>query len=391
MMQAPSPPGPQTRTRREGIRLALLRLIGRSYPRPGLVTAPRNILLIRPDHLGDMLFLTPALHALREALPGARLTLLAGPGGRDVVRGNPDLDAVEICRFPGFERTPKTGLLTPYRVLFETARALRAGEYDTAVVFRFDHWWGAWLVAAAGIPRRVGYAWPETRPFLTQGAPYRADRHEVEQNAALVAALVPGPDRRMGPTRYAVAPEERAWAADWLVARGVEPARPLIAIHPGAGAPVKQWPVDAWAAVANGLTAAFDAQILLTGSASERPLTQALSKALRQPAWDSAGETTLGQLAALLARCALVLGSDSGPLHLAVAMGAPTVHLYGPVAHAKFGPWGDPTRHVVLATDWVCAPCNRLDWPADVLAQHQCMAAISPERVLAAAKILLTR
>jgi len=116
-----------------------------------------------------------------------------------------------------------------------------------------------------------------------------------------------------------------------------------------------------------------------------------LRAALRQPPLDSAGVTTLSQLAALQARCALVLGSDSGPLHLAVAIEAPTVHLYGPVSVSKFGPWGDPARHVVLATGWDCAPCNRLDWPATVLAQHQCMAAISPEQVLAAAKALLMR
>ena len=195
----------------------------------------------------------------------------------------------------------------------------------------------------------------------------------------------------MGPTRYAVSAEDAAWAVDWLAAHGVAPGRPLIAIHPGAGAAVKQWPLAAWATVADGLNSTFGAQILLTGGASERSLTQALGVALRQPALDSAGATPLGQLAALQARCALVLGSDSGPLHLAVAVGVPTVHLYGPVAHAKFGPWGDPARHVVVATDWACAPCNQLDWPAAVLAQHQCMAAITPERVLAAAGILLTR
>jgi len=391
MMPSRPSSAPPARTRREGVRLALLRLLGRCYPRSQPTSAPRNILLVRPDHVGDMLFLTPALHALRRTLPAARITLLSGPWGRGVVAGNPDLDAVETCHFPGFERQPKKGPLAPYRALFKTARMLAAGDYDTAVIFRFDHWWGAWLAAAAGIPRRIGYDWPETRPFLTQAAPYRGDRHEVEQNAALAAALAPGLDRQMGPTRYVVAAEDAAWAAAWLAAHGRAPGRPLIAIHPGAGAAVKQWPLVAWAAVADGLNSTFGAQILLTGAANERSLTQTLGAALRRPALDSAGATTLGQLAALQAHCALVLGSDSGPLHLAVAVGAPTVHLYGPVAHTKFGPWGDLARHVVLTTDWACAPCNQLDWPAAVLAQHQCMAAILPERVLAAAEILLTR
>ena len=184
---------------RARVRAVALPSIGRLYPRTkSPPSAPRSILLIRPDHLGDMLFLTPALHALRCALPSARITILAGPWSSEVIRDNPDLDAVETCAFPGFERRPKGSALAPYRLLQETARRLRAGAYDTAVVLRFDHWWGAWLAAAAGIPRRIGYDLPETRPFLTQALPYLTGRHEVVQNATLLAALAPGIDAAPG-------------------------------------------------------------------------------------------------------------------------------------------------------------------------------------------------
>jgi lipopolysaccharide heptosyltransferase II len=369
------------------VRSVALRLIGRLYlGAKSSPSAPRSILLIRPDHLGDMLFLTPALHALRSALPEARITLLAGPWGAEVVRNNPDLDAVEICVFPGFERQPKGPPFAPYRLLAATARRLRTGVYDAAVVLRFDHWWGAWLVAAAGIPQRIGYA---MQPFLTQALPYRPDRHEVTQNATLLAALAPGLDAAPGPTRYTVTATDRAWAADWLTAQGVGPVQRLVAVHPGAGAVVKQWPIAAWAEVANRLVEHLGVQILLTGGPSEQGLTAALTQALPQPVFDAAGATTLGQLAALYARCALVLGSDSGPLHLAVAVGTPTVHLYGPVPPAKFGPWASPVRHVVLQTNWACAPCARLDWPAEVLVQHACMVAIRPDDVIQAAHALL--
>jgi heptosyltransferase-2/heptosyltransferase-3 len=379
------------------VRLFGLRLIGRLYPKPRRpATPPRSLLLIRPDHLGDLLFLTPALHALRAALPDARLTLLAGPWSADIVRGNPDLDAVLTCPFPGFERSIDVRELhsrtAPYHLLLDFARQLRPGGYDTAVVLRFDHWWGAWLAAAAGIPRRIGYDWPETRPFLTDARPYRPARHEVEQNGTLLATLAPAADWQLGPTRFAVTEADRAWAAAWLrnpapaeEARSFDPTRPLVAIHPGAGAAVKQWPATAWAAVADSLADRYGAQIALTGSAGERTLTQAIADQMAHPALDAAGETTLGQLAALQAHCALVMGPDCGPLHLAVAVGAPTVHLYGPVSPAKFGPWGDPARHLALTTDWPCAPCEKLDWPVKALAQHRCVAAITPDSVLRAA------
>jgi len=345
--------------------------------------------LIRPDHLGDVLFLTPALHLLRRALPEARITLLVGPWGLEAVRDNTDLDDVVICPFPGFERRPKTSFVAPYRLLWAQAQALRGRGYEAAVVLRFDHWWGAWLAAAAGIPLRVGYDVPEVRPFLTHPLPYQPDRHEVEQNAALLGALAGGLPASLGPLRYRVRPEDRAWAAGRLAEVGIGAQDRVVAIHPGAGAPVKQWPAEAWALVADALAARLGVRFVLTGAASEAPLTQAVASLAAGPMVNAAGRTTLGQLAALYERCAVVLGSDSGPLHLAAAVGAPTVRLYGPVSVGKFGPWGEPARHIALATPWACAPCHRLDWPAEALTDHACVAAIRPQDVVAAAERFL--
>ncbi|MGQ9490970.1 MAG: glycosyltransferase family 9 protein [Anaerolineae bacterium] len=373
---------------RQTTRLALLRTAGRFYAKGRGLRSPRSLLLIRPDHLGDVLFLTPALYALRRALPETHITLLVGPWAQEVIRDNTDLDAVISCPFPGFERRLKVSLLAPYRLLHAQARILRHRHYEAAVILRFDHWWGAWLAAAAGIPLRIGYDVPEVQPFLTHVLPYQPDRHEVEQNATLLSPLAGGL-ASLGPLRYRVRPEDRSWAADRLAAAGIRPGDRLVAIHPGAGAAVKQWPTTAWAAVADALAACSGVQLVLTGGASEAPLTQAIARLLARPVVDAAGQTTLGQLAALYERCAVVLGSDSGPLHLAVAVGTPTVHLYGPVSVARFGPWGDPERHVVVTSSWACAPCHRLDWPAETLAQHACVAAIQPRDVLAAVDRLL--
>ena len=365
-------------------RLAGLRAIGSTYTKPHGGRVPHDILLIRPDHLGDVLLLTPALHALRTALPDTRLTLLLGPWSTQAVRGNPDLDAVETCPFPGFERKPKSSPAAPYQLLFDTATRLM-GRFDVAVVLRYDHWWGAWLAAAAHIPRRIGYRWPETAPFLTESVPYEAGRHEARQNARLLEALAPGIDAGLGPCRYAVREEDSAWAeGQWHEDRG-----PRVAIHPGAGAAVKQWPVEQWAKVATGIHEALGANIVLTGGPGEQALTRGITGQLSFEALDLSGQTSFGQLAAVYSQCDLVLGSDSGPLHLAVATGAKTLHLYGPVSVAKFGPWGDPLRNVVLQSPFACVPCDRLDWPARALRLHDCMAGIQPQQVIDAALRLL--
>ncbi len=381
---------PRSRVLRGRLRRAGLSLAGRLYARPQARPAPRSLLLIRPDHLGDMLFLTPALHALRRALPEARITLLAGPWGTEAVRNNADLDDVLLLPFPGFERRPKKSAWAPYRLLREQARRLRGAGYDTAVVLRFDHWWGAWLAAAAGIPCRIGYDLPDTRPFLTRRVGYQPGRHEVVQNAGLLAELTGGVPGLPGPTRFFVTERDRAHVAGWLAEQGVGAEPPIAAIHPGAGAAVKQWPAAHWAGIAERLVRA-GLRVVLTGGQGERGLTAAVAAATDAPVIDAAGQTSLGQLAALYSRAALVLGSDSGPLHLAVAVDVPTVHLYGPVPAAKFGPWGDPARHVVVTSPFPCVPCDRLDWPAAVLPQHQCLAAIRPEAVWAAAETLLER
>jgi heptosyltransferase-2/heptosyltransferase-3 len=232
---------------------------------------------------------------------------------------------------------------------------------------------------------------PETKPFLNETVAYEAGRHEALQNARILEALAPGLEARLGRSRYTIGDEDRQWAAG-RVAHGAawsDSTGPLVAIHPGAGAAVKQLPPGHWAAVATALYQSANARLILTGGPAEKPLTHAVAGRTVAPTLDLAGETTLGQLAAIYQACDLVLGSDSGPLHLAVAAGAKTVHLYGPVPAAKFGPWGDPARNVVVQSPFVCAPCDRLDWPAHALPLHGCLAAITPEEVIAAAARLL--
>ncbi len=373
---------------RQRLRLGLLRLFARLSRRwqsgreRAAAADPNAILVIRPDHLGDLLFTTPALRSLRRRYPEARITALVGPWGEPVLADHPDLDAVWTLSFPGFTRRPKPSPWQPYRLLVQAARRLRHHRFTMALVLRFDHWWGALLAYLAGIPHRVGYAIPEVAPFLTQALPYRPGRHEVLQNLTLVGADGEGGWERW-PLHFPVRAEDAAWAEAQF-----EEARP-IAIHPGTGAPVKRWRVEGWAQVADGLAQLTGAPILLTGTARERPLCEAIAAQAQSRPAALAGETTLGQLAALFARCRLVLGSDSGPLHLAVAVGTPTLHLYGPVDVATFGPWGPPDRHRVLVSAWPCVPCNRLDYPPEAVDHHPCLREIGPEAVLSTARELL--
>ena len=393
------------RTRRLQVRLALLRLFARLsapfLPISNLKSQisnlhpPSSILLIRPDHLGDLLFTTPALRVLRAAFPQARITCLVGPWAEAVVNDNPCIDEVMLCPFPGFTRQPKRSVIEPYVILGRYARLLRKTEFDLAVVLRFDHWWGALLAYLARIPRRVGYDIAEVKPFLTDAVPYVPGRHEVEQNLALVEAVGGQREHAITPSahplEFPLSTQDQEFAARYLVEQEVGDDDPLVCIHPGAGARVKLWRNEGWAQVADNLVEKYGVKVILTGSASEAPLVLAIAERMACQPIVAAGQTTLGQLAALMARCRLVLGVDSGPLHLAVAVGTPTVHLYGPVDSHTFGPWGDPARHVVLTSDTDCIPCNCLDYRADELENHRCVWDISEAQVSEAAGQLLER
>jgi len=399
----PAPNFRTQRTRRQQVRLAFLRLFARlsalflpisNLQSPfSILHPPSSILLIRPDHLGDLLFTTPALRALRAAFPQARITGLIGPWAEAVVTSNPSLDEVMLCPFPGFTRQPKKSFIEPYIVLRRYARLLREKEFDLAVVLRFDHWWGALLAYLAHIPRRVGYDIAEVRPFLTDAIPYVSGRHEVEQNLALMEAAGVQGEHPITPSAYPLEfplnAQDREFAPRYLAEQGVGDNDPLVCIHPGAGAPVKLWRNEGWAQVADALVEKYAAKVILTGADSEAPLVQAIAERMACQPIIAAGQTTLRQLAALLARCRLVLGADSGPLHLAVAVGSPTVHLYGPVDSRTFGPWGDPSRHIVLISDMDCIPCNRLDYRVGELEDHRCVWNISEAQVTEAARRLL--
>lgn len=381
---------PLLRITHYALRNKILNTVAALYPASSTTGAARRILLIRPDHLGDVLFLTPALRLLRRARPDLEITVLVGPWARPLLANNPDIDALETMAFPWFDRKPRRSLLAPYRRLFEAAARLR-GRFDTAVIMRFDHWWAGWLTAQAGIPHRIGYATSPLASFLTEAVPYTPGKHEALQNLTLLARL--GAPATMTPDEAPLVlplSKEATAAAEVLSPPGM-PAGPgpLVAIHPGSGAPVKRWRPAAWGEFADALRERFGARFVITGSPDERGLAHAVAAQTTAPVEVVAGRTDLLALAALYARCDLVVGPDAGPLHLAVAVGTPTVHLYGPVNSATFGPWGPLDRHRVLVRGLECQFCDRLDWPEAVLPDHPCVSGFSPAVVIAAATRLL--
>ncbi|GAB4433791.1 MAG: glycosyltransferase family 9 protein [Chloroflexi bacterium OHK40] len=372
------------------VALQLLALLARLVLRrnPGRI---ERVLVIKPDHLGDLLLATPALRQLRAGLPTARIVGLVGPWSRRVWQGNPHLDRLAELPFPGFERGAMAAHpFRPYLLLARYALLLRREAYDAALILRDDHWWGAALAAFAGIPRRVGHAHPLVAPFLSDALPYAPREHVARQSLDAVARLLGAPPSTPAiiPTTFVPSPAETAWAAAW-VAANCGPGERLVVIHPGTGGPTKHWPAARWAAVGNALSLRPGVRLLLTGGPTEAPLVAEIAAQLLRSPLTLAGQTSVGQLAALLRHAAIVLGVDSGPLHLAVSQGVPSVHLFGPSDSARFGPWGHPERHVVLEAGLFCSPCGVFAACPRGTAGPECMAALPAATVIAVASRLL--
>jgi ADP-heptose:LPS heptosyltransferase len=392
--------------------LLVIRLLGA----PGALKAKQStrktietprILLVRPDHLGDLILITPVFQALKQHAPDTHISVMVGPWSKEVIERHTDILHILICPFPGFQRTAQKAL-TPYILLLKTAKQLQREHFDVGINLRPDFWWGAALLYLARIPRRVGYALEPGKPFLTHALPFQPPQHATISNLRLVSAGLQSigyPDLEAPytpehyPLQFIPTPDERQWASTRLINEHIDVDSPLAIIHPGSGAAVKLWRIRGWAFCADALTKSLTkskpVRMMLTGSKMERPMLEEIARNMQSPAV-LVTDATVGQLAALQAKAVLVLSVDSGPLHLAVSQGTPTIQLFGPTDPRIFGPWGKKERHIVLASAYRCSscpsiPCGRLDFSTQEVVDHPCVRLITEQQVLAAVDRLMPR
>jgi ADP-heptose:LPS heptosyltransferase len=385
----------------------LLRLLGtlwmRLTPRKSqrhTYHAPR-ILLVRPGHLGDLVLTTPVLDALRSAVPDASITVLASSGPSVIVERHPALDRLLRCPLPS-RRDFSSKVLKSLVILLYMAWLLRRERYDLAINLRPRFKWGAVLLFLAGIPCRVGYAVRGQASLLTHTLPAPQGEHVtaagLRVTSAGLQALGYAPlEEPFTPERYPLTftptEQEQAWVKARLRREGIGPSTPVVVIHPGAGAPLKLWRAEAWGRCADAiahltrpLSTSVTPRILLTGSPAEVSLLNEVAAAAAAPVTPIVG-MNVGQLAALLQRASLVIGVDSGPLHLAVAQGTPTLRIFGPTDARRYGPWGSEHLHRVVASThrcWSCPaiPCGRMYINPRDQDPHLCMHHVSEQQVL---------
>lgn len=361
-----------------GMADAALRIAGPPWRalRPRAAQPPQRILLLRLERIGDLLMALEAIEDVTRAAPGAEVDLVVGGWNRDLATRIRGVHRVETLDAPWLARHG-TGL--PFGRLLRQARTWAARRYDLALNFEPDIRSHV-LLAMSRAPRMAGFSTGGGGPLLDVGLPYDPRAHTTDNARRLVAAVLDVPERST-PARLDLSGEDRQRAAAILPGT----RRPLVGLHASGGRAIKQWEVQRFGELASRLVRTHDAALVLTGSASDRPLVQAVAASVPDGrAIDLSGALDLPALAAAIERLDVFVTGDTGPMHLAAAVGTPVVAVFGPSDPIRYAP-RDP-RHRIVRVDLPCSPCNRIRLPPARCVGHtpDCLAGVSVDMVLRA-------
>jgi ADP-heptose:LPS heptosyltransferase len=352
---------------------ALERLFGidvLGLARRRFVAPPKRVLLLRLERIGDLLMALDGIAAVRRLAPDAEIDLVVGSWNESLARLIPGLTNVCTLDAPWLAREGE-GLQLAALVRRAT-HEWAPRNYDIAINFEGDlrsHF----LMARSRAPVRVGFDMAGGGPLLTHRVAFDPTRHTASNSLRLVKAAAPmltGTADDDVPQEPSMRPTVRPPAAhlarveDLLRERGLG-AHALIGLHAGGGRAVKQWPPDRFGAAVGRLAQEKGAAVVLTGATGDRVLADAARAAMpaEVPVMDLVGDADLVSLAAWLARCTIVVTGDTGPMHLAAAVGTPVAAVFGPSDERRYAPLVTPHRIVARRDDLPCAPCNKIRLP----------------------------
>jgi ADP-heptose:LPS heptosyltransferase len=351
-----------------------------------LTEPPRKVAVLRTSRIGDFILATPALRALRGALPAVHFTFIGLPFLRPLVERSPHLD--RFVEFPGFP-----GMAEQF---FNARSALHFfGEmqdegFDLAIQLNGSGVYSNPFVLMLGARWTAGWVRPGEGAGLLEAALSMPEAgHEVDR--VLTLPLFLGAAEQGKAVEFPLWREDR-YAARQLVANRTAMGATLIGVHPGAREGTKRWPPERFAAAAAELQRRYGGQIVVVGGPDERSLAAQVMTVLAHQgcaALDLTGRTTLPVLGAVIEQMAVLLTNDSGPAHIAYALGTPSVTIFGGTDPARWGPPLDP-RFIALTNPVACWPCRHWVCPEDAPAfDRGCLVGIRVEAVVDAAERVL--
>jgi heptosyltransferase-2 len=335
-----------------------------------------NILIRGTNWIGDAVMTLPAVAAIRKTFPEAKITILVKPWVADIFRLCPDIDEIMLFQSPG----PHEGMAGKWRI----AGDIRKKRFDAAILLQ-NAIEAAIITFLAGIPVRAGYNSDGRGLLLTHSVPLTKAIREVHQTdyyLEMVKALGCQPASREA--LLTLGKDDERLAGELLAEYGLQDSRLLVGLAPGATyGPAKKWFPERFSLVADRLVDGFSAQIVLFGSSDDNDTAAKVQARAKYPMFDLTGKTGLKEAMSLMSRCRLFISNDSGLMHVAAALGVPTIAIFGSTNPATTSPPG--RNNVIIHKDVACSPCLKPDCPTD----FQCMDLIGVDDVYEAAVRML--
>lgn len=342
--------------------------------------APKNILIVKLSAIGDVIHTLPALNAIRQHYPNARITWLIEEAAADLIQGHQALDRILVSKRKRWIQ----GLSGPSRYqyikeIFTFLKAVRDTRYDLVLDFQASLKGGG-LIALARSSRKVGFGkglehQEHSYLFLNEKVPAVDMEIHALTRGLMLLEQVGIPVTRIA-YNLPVSNQDRDDINQMLAAAGVDRRARLVAINPVAQWETKLWDNAKFAALADLLIERYAVPVVFSGGPADRPVIAAITAKMQHKALNFTGKTSLMGLAALYERATFLVSTDTGPMHLGAAVGIPVVALFGPTAPWRTGPFGE--GHRVVRTDSSCAPCFQRRCET-----AHCMAGISVARVAA--------
>jgi len=336
---------------------------------------PKSILIVKLSAIGDVVHTLPLLEVLRKCYPGARIDWVVEEEASQIIEGHEAIDRVIVSRRKTWQREilrpGRLGKVT--REVRDFVKGLRWAEYDLVIDLHGLLKSGILTGLARG-RRKMGFSFgiEGSSVFLTEKAhEVEMDQHALERY--LQTADILGCRKNPWDGKIPIGPEDRK-AIDRLIQEKGLDEMPVVAINPVARWETKLWDDHKFAFLADRIEGEAGCKVVFTGSTTDRPVIDAIIREMKAEPINLAGKTTLKELAYLYSRCALLVSTDTGPMHIAAAMKCPVVALFGPTAPWRTGPYG--TEHTVIREPLDCSPCFKKR-----CSHRKCMESITVKKV----------
>lgn len=348
-----------------------------------------KILFINPFGIGDVLFTSALIKPLKEK--GNLIYYWCNERVSDILRYNEKIEGIFPLSRGDLKRIFKKSITRGVRETRDLVKKLKVEKFDIAIDFSLDYRY-SFLLRLLGVKKIVGFDYKRRGRFLTDRITISGfnDRHMVDYYAILLNFIdkeAKG-DLKM---ELAIGNEEKRWCDEFLGKEKIDSTDILLGIAPGGGmswgsnAFIKHWPRDRFAHVCNALATVDKYKVVLFGSEEEKEICNFISKKTKDNVINLCGKITLGQFAALLRRCRVLLANDGGPLHMASSLGVKTVSIFGPVDEKVYGPYPPSRNHTILTDDIGCRPCYK-NFSYPLCRDRICLNSIEPSEVLEAVR-----